>query len=73
MNTFYVTFGDIHAHHLNGYTFDHNSVGTILAEDYSQARKLCFEAFGPKFAFLQEEEPDMSYYPRGFHPLDPGA
>ncbi len=73
MNTYYVTFGSAHAHRVNGYTFDQNSVGTISANDYSQARAICAKYFGPKFAFMQEEEPDMSYFPRGLHPLDPGA
>ncbi len=73
MNTFYVTFGFAHAHHLNGYTFDHNSVGTISAEGYAQARKVCFEAFGREFSAVQHWKPTMSHYPRGLHPLDPGA
>ena len=70
MQTYYVTFGYAHAHHINGYTFDHDSVGTLLAKDYSHAHERCFDMFGPKFCFLHEAPPNMSYFPRGLHSLD---
>ena len=70
MPTYYVTFGFAHTHVINGYTFDKDLVGSISAETYSKARVICFAAFGPRFCFLEEKKPDMSFFPRGVHPVD---
>ena len=70
MPTYYITFGASHTHVVNGYTFDKDSVGSVSAESYGKARELCFEEFGPRFSFLREEKPDMSFFPRGLHPVN---
>lgn len=65
----YITFGQAHKHVINGKTFDRNCVAEIEAENYSEARKKAFEAFGPKFCFAYAEEhfnfDTMIYFPRG--------
>ena len=70
MPTYYVTFGYGHKHVIDGQTFDKDLVGTIFAEDYAEAQGRCFAAFGSRFCFLQEEEPDMRFFYRGFHPVN---
>lgn len=62
---FYVSFGQVHAHRVAGKTFDLDALAEIEAPDREEARKIAFEAFGPKWAFLYEEVPDMSFFPRG--------
>lgn len=70
MKEFYVTFGQGHAHHIAGKTFDPNCVGVIKASGYIQARNICFKTFGAKFCFLKANKPTEEdieqFYPRGF-------
>ena len=73
MPTYYVTFGYGHNHVIEGYTFDKDLVGTISAEDYAEAQGRCLAAFGSRFSFLQDEEPDMGFFYRGFHPVPSGG
>lgn len=63
---FYITFGQSHAHAWGGKTFDKDCVAVIEADNTEIARKKAFEVFGPKWSMFYEEEPDMSYFPRGF-------
>ena len=72
MTNYIVTFGQIHAHRVNGYTFDKDSVAIIQAEDYGRAREIAFKLFGGKFhQCLTEKEFDskksINYFPRGKH------
>lgn len=60
--TSYFTFGQSHAHALNGKTFDKDCVVKITAPD---PRAVMVEAFGEKWGMEYDAEPDMSYYPRG--------
>lgn len=62
LRTSWFTFGQGHAHHLSGFTYDHDVVAKITAPD---PRARMFELFGPKWGMEYGEEPDMSYYPRG--------
>lgn len=64
----YVTFGQIHAHRVNGHTFDKDSVAAIKCEDRDHGRRVAFELFGDKFMtdYLEEEiKSIMHYFPRG--------
>lgn len=70
MATFYLSFGQSHAHSVNGKTFDKDCIAIINAADYDEARKVAFDAFGPKWAFIYEKEPNMGYYPRGLMKLN---
>ena len=66
----YVTFGQDHAHRVNGKTFDCDCVAVIDCDSPQEGRRLAFEYFGPKFCFEYPEEQfdlgSMHYYPRGF-------
>jgi hypothetical protein len=68
MKTFYVTFGQVHAHHLPGRgTFDKDCVAVIRANSYEEGREKAFNMFGAKWSnfYTQENPPTMEYYPRG--------
>ena len=60
--TKYFTFGQNHAHAIDGFTYDKDIVVKITAED---PRAKMVEVFGQKWAFEYNERPDMSFYPRG--------
>ena len=68
---FYVTFGTAHTHKVEDKVFDSNCVAVIDADSYAEGRGDAFNFFGPKFAFIYDEE-DFDhgwmdrYYPRGF-------
>ena len=65
----YVTFGQVHAHSVNGKTFDRDCVAVIECDSEDHGRDLAFEFFGPKFCFEWPEDKfdmkDMEYYSRG--------
>lgn len=65
MRPYWITFGQVHVHSVDGHTIDKDCVVEIQAEDAGAAHDKAFEMFGPKFCFVKEFEPDMSYFPRG--------
>lgn len=62
---FYITFGQIHVHSINGKTLDKNCVAEIEADNKSEAREKANNYFNKIYHNLTEEIPDMSFYPRG--------
>ncbi len=65
---YYITFGQIHTHSINGITFDKDIVAEITADTYEEARKKAFELFGNKFAFIRQTndlETLLQWFPRG--------
>ena len=64
MNKFYVTFGQVHVHSVNGKTFDKNCVAEIESENMNEAHTLAMEIFKGVFHRVQTE-PHLEYYPRG--------
>ena len=76
MNKYYVTFGQVHAHRVNGYTFNKDSVAVIQAGDFADGRKIAFELFSNKWAFfyteddLEKDKGLMEYFPRDQHPAN---
>jgi hypothetical protein len=66
----YVTFGQIHAHHVNNVTFDKDSIAVIQCDNSEHGRQLAFELFGKKFCFVYHEgefdQDCMRYFPRGY-------
>jgi hypothetical protein len=65
MTTAYFTFGQDHAHRVNGKTFDCDSVVKITSDD---PRATMVEHFGTKWAFQYDKMPQATldkYYPRG--------
>lgn len=67
MKAFYFTFGQGHAHDVNGHWFDKDQVVQIEAADYSAARKVMFDTFGDKWAFQYDdiEKVHIEYYRLG--------
>lgn len=70
----YVTFGQDHAHSVNGKTFDKECVAVIECDDAEQGRNLAFAYFQRKFCFEYHDTEfnfqEMSCYPRGFIPVN---
>ena len=62
MITAYFTFGQSHAHAVNGKTFDRNTVVEITADD---PRQVMFDTFGNKWSMQYDSPPDMSHFPGG--------
>ena len=66
----YVTFGQAHAHAINGQVFDKDCVAVIEHEKDYQGREKAFELFGQKWGWIYSEEnfnnDVMKFYPRGF-------
>lgn len=68
----YITFGQIHAHSINGKTVDKDCVAVINAETYKKGRDLAMSWFNGEFHnsypedyFNVRKEEIMEYYPRG--------
>lgn len=74
MKKFYVTFGQVHTHSVNGKTFDKDCVAEIQAENEAKARDKTFDSFGNKWhQCINEEEKTeafMEFFPRGIIPLE---
>jgi hypothetical protein len=72
--TTYVTFGQAHAHSVNGKTFDKDCVAVIEGNSREEERQIAFDAFNGKFCFSYFNEEfhmeDMRYYPRGLIRLE---
>ncbi len=64
MKTHWFTFGQSHAHSVNGKTFDKDCVVEITAE---YPRNVMFETFGNKWAFEYDklEDVHLECFPRG--------
>jgi len=64
VKTFYVTFGQVHVHKINGKTFDKDCVARIKARDMGEAHDMAMALFNGVFCFVNEE-PHLEFYPRG--------
>lgn len=67
---YYVTFGQVHVHSVNGQTLDKDCVATFEAVDYETAEEYAHYLFGPKYCSLKDheefDEEDLNnYYHRG--------
>lgn len=64
----YISFGQSHAHRVNGKTFDCDVLAEIECADYAEGRRIAFENFGDKFGTSYSEEalPKIAHhFPRG--------
>ena len=68
----YITFGQNHAHHVNGVTFNKDSVAEIECKDHYHGRKIAFELFGDKFctSYDNTKPTDVDYDPRKVFPAN---
>lgn len=66
----YVTFGQGHAHSVNGKTFDKDSVAIVEAPTYEECHAKVQEFFGRAYCTDYPEKhwdvSSMQYYPRGY-------
>jgi len=68
---FYISFGQIHVHSVNGKTFDKDSLAEIEAETHGEARDIAFSLFGDKFfTSYTEKSLNLEYFPRGIIPVE---
>lgn len=67
---FYVSFGQVHSHSINGVTFDKDCLLELKADDHNQAHKQAFKMFDAKFCFVYSKQPDMQFFPRGVIKLE---
>jgi hypothetical protein len=65
MSLHWFTFGQNHVHRVNGKTWDADVVCVIEAPDAEAARIEMIAAFGLRWAFQYDREPDMRHYPTG--------
>ncbi len=71
MSKFYYSFGQSHAHRVDGVTLDKDSIVEIIVPDDDDrgmelARAKMFDTFGQKWSMQYAEgKIDMSYFPRG--------
>jgi len=68
MDKFYITFGQIHTHSVNGKTFDKDSLAEIEAETPKAAHELAMDIFDGTFhQCLPADKLDevLHYFPRG--------
>lgn len=65
----HVTFGQVHAHSVNGRTFDKDCVAVISCESEKEGRAKAFEYFGQQFCFTYFDtdwsDDKLAYFPRG--------
>lgn len=68
MKDFYITFGQVHVHSINGKTFDKDCLCEIKAESMSEAHQIAMSIFEGRFHRVMEEGQLMNslpYFPRG--------
>lgn len=65
MKEFYISFGQLHAHSISGITFDKNCIAIIKADTHNEAHRIAIDIFKGVFAFVYDEMPDMSFFPKG--------
>jgi hypothetical protein len=70
MPRFIITFGQQHAHHVNGVTFDKDSVAVIKAENEALARAKARELFKNEYHNCTPEKQfdasnSLKWFPRG--------
>lgn len=65
----FITFGQVHAHHVNGITFDKDLVAAIECSDEMEGRTLAFATFGDQWhqCIREDQWPERNwkYFPRG--------
>lgn len=68
MSKFYITFGQVHVHSVNGKTFDKNCLAELESETKWEAHKTAMDIFNKMFHQVLSEgelKDALPYYPRG--------
>lgn len=73
MNTYYITFGQVHAHKIMGVGLDKDTVLRVKAKNWTQAHGLAFALFGRRFGTVYDENDlNLGYFPKGIVDLELG-
>jgi len=65
---FYISFGQVHVHSVNGKTLDKDCLAEIESETHEEAHKLAMEIFNGVFhnCYTEKSLPEiLDYFPRG--------
>ena len=68
MSKFYISFGQVHVHSVNGKTFDKNCLAEIEADSHEEAHKEAMDIFKGVFhnCYTEKRLPEvLHYFPRG--------
>ena len=68
MNKFYITFGQVHVHSVNGKTFDKDCLAEIEAETHGEAHAIAMDIFKGVFHHCYSKDKlqeILHYFPRG--------
>lgn len=70
MNRYIITFGQQHAHRVNGITFDKDSVAVVTADNEEEARAFAQDVFKNEYHSSYPEDvfdssDKIKYFPRG--------
>lgn len=68
VNKYYITFGQVHVHSVNGKTFDKDCLAELEAESNEEAHKMAMDIFKGVFHQCVGEdklEEFLEYFPRG--------
>lgn len=62
---FYISFGQIHTHLINGHTIDKDCLVELEATTRKAAHEMAMSLFNGVFHNVYDKLPNMSYFPRG--------
>jgi len=62
---FYISFGQVHTHSINGITIDKDCIVELESETKRGAHEKAMEIFDGVFHNVYEKLPNMDYFPRG--------
>ena len=68
MKKFYITFGQVHVHSVNGKTFDKDCLAEIESDSQAEAHQKAMDIFNKKFHNCYDEnmlDEIIEYFPRG--------
>lgn len=70
MSKFYISFGFAHTHSISGHTIDKDCIVVLECDSKAIAHARAMDIFNKVFHNVYEEEPVMSFFPRGLIYLD---
>jgi len=64
----FVTFGQVHAHSVEGKTLDKDTVAVLEADTHELGRDKAFKLFGDKFfsTYTDPNDVGLQFFPKGF-------
>lgn len=65
MKKFWILFGQIHKHSINGLAIDKDCILEVKAATRREAHENAMEMFDKKFFTVYDKLPNMKHFPRG--------